>query len=71
MSSRGDDEGGRRFGSLHAVQRHMVDTNQCKLAWEDNEEEYEDFYEWGEDDDADSPAGAMRRSSLTLQVAVI
>ena len=29
---------------------------QCKLAWEDNEEEYEDFYEWA-DEDADSPAG--------------
>ena len=31
---------------------------QCKLAWEDNEEEYEDFYDWG-DEDADSPAGAL------------
>ena len=29
---------------------------QCKLAWEGNEEEYEDFYDWG-DEDGDSPAG--------------
>ena len=57
IGARGHDEGGRQFGSLHAVQRHMVDRNQCKLAWEDNEEEYEDFYDWG-DDDADSPEGA-------------
>ena len=28
VGARGDDEGGRRFASLHAVQRHMVDTNQ-------------------------------------------
>ena len=28
VGARGDDEGGRRFSSLHAVQRHMVDTNQ-------------------------------------------
>ena len=28
VSARGDDEGGRQFGSLHAVQRPMVDTNQ-------------------------------------------
>lgn len=27
----------------------MVDTNQCKLAWEGNEEEYEDFYDYGEE----------------------
>ena len=28
VGARGDDEGGRRLSSLHAVQRHMVDTNQ-------------------------------------------
>ncbi|KAK9828841.1 hypothetical protein WJX72_002352 [[Myrmecia] bisecta] len=43
---RGDDENAKQFSSLHAVQRHMVDTNQCKMAFDDNEEEYDDFYDW-------------------------
>ena len=30
VGARGDDESGRRFSSLHAVQRHMVDTNQVQ-----------------------------------------
>ena len=36
VGARGDDEGGRHFSSLHAVQRHMVDTNQVlssPLVW--------------------------------------
>ncbi|CAL5221753.1 g4005 [Coccomyxa viridis] len=41
---RGDDEKARQFPSLHAVQRHMADTGRFKMAWEDNEDEYEDFY---------------------------
>ena len=41
---RGDDAGARQFSSLHAVQRHMADTGRFKMAWEDNEDEYEDFY---------------------------
>lgn len=45
----GDDENAKRFLSLHAVQRHMVDRNQCKMAFEDNEGEYDDFYEYGEE----------------------
>ena len=43
---RGDEEAGRAFPSLHAVQRHMADTGRFKLAWEGNEEEYEDFYDF-------------------------
>ncbi len=46
LYSRGDNENARQFSSLHAVQRHMVDTNQCKMAFDDNEEEYEDYYDW-------------------------
>uniref|UniRef100_A0A7S0UW75 ZN622/Rei1/Reh1 zinc finger C2H2-type domain-containing protein n=1 Tax=Polytomella parva TaxID=51329 RepID=A0A7S0UW75_9CHLO len=50
----GDDEGAKRFSSLHAVQRHMVDTNQCRMLYDDNEEEYEDFYEYeGEEFEAE------------------
>lgn len=45
----GDDENAKRFLSLHAVQRHMVDRNQCKMAFEDNEGEYDDFYEYGDE----------------------
>ncbi|CAD7703810.1 unnamed protein product [Ostreobium quekettii] len=43
--SRGDDPNPKRFRSLHAVQRHMIDTNRCRMLFEDNEEEYEDFYD--------------------------
>eukprot|EP00983_Pelagomonas_calceolata_P039519 1137217-Pelagomonas_calceolata.AAC.3 len=33
------------------VQRHMVDSGRCKMAYEDNEDEYSDFYEYeGEDE---------------------
>ena len=43
---RGDDESMRAFPSLHAVQRHMADTGRFKPAWEGNEDEYEDFYDF-------------------------
>ena len=46
VGARGDDDAARQFASLHAVQRHMVDRNACRLAWEDNEEEYDDFYDY-------------------------
>lgn len=42
----GDDPSARTFASLHGVQRHMVDTGRCKMAYDDNEEEYEDFYDY-------------------------
>ena len=35
------------------LQRHMVDTNQCKMAFDGCEEEYEDFYDYGEDEEGD------------------
>ena len=40
----GLDAEAKRFPSLHAVQRHMVDTNRCRLLFDGNEEEYEDYY---------------------------
>jgi hypothetical protein len=36
----------KRFGSLHAVQRHMVDSNRCSMLYDGNEDEYEDYYEY-------------------------
>lgn len=61
VGTRGDDATSRQFASLHAVQRHMVDRNACKLAWEDNEEEYDDFYDYSALDAqlAESDEGAL------------
>eukprot|EP00873_Tetraselmis_striata_P002453 jgi/Tetstr1/422717/TSEL_013514.t1 len=50
LYTHGDDASARQFPSLHAVQRHMVDTNQCRLAWEGNAEEYEEWYDYGEEE---------------------
>mmetsp|Transcript_29012 Transcript_29012/g.81726 ORF Transcript_29012/g.81726 Transcript_29012/m.81726 type:complete len:417 (+) Transcript_29012:165-1415(+) len=44
LYTRGDDPNAKQFQSLHAVQRHMVDTGRCRIAFQDNEEEYEEFY---------------------------
>ena len=49
LYTRGDDENAKQFRSLHAVQRHMVDTNQCRMVYEDAEEEYAQFYEYDVD----------------------
>ena len=58
-----------------AVLDANLQSAQCKLAWEDNEEEYEDFYDWGDDAAADSPAGASEvhtlRCSLVSKAAVL
>lgn len=42
----GLDETAKRFGSLHAVQRHMIDSNKCTICYDGNEDEYEDYYEY-------------------------
>lgn len=46
LYSSGLDEGAKRFGSLHAVQRHMIDSNRCTMCYDGNEDEYEDYYEY-------------------------
>ncbi|KAI3426265.1 hypothetical protein D9Q98_008640 [Chlorella vulgaris] len=46
----GDSPEAKQFLSLHAVQRHMVDTNQCKMFFEGGEEEYEEYYDYGEEE---------------------
>ena len=48
---RGDDETSKRFHSLHAVQRHMIDVGICRVCWEGNEDEYSEWYQWSDDDD--------------------
>ncbi|MEW5300267.1 MAG: hypothetical protein WDW36_003208 [Sanguina aurantia] len=50
----GDNTSAKQYRSLHAVQRHMVDTQQCKMLFDDNEEEYYDYYNYeGQDEDAE------------------
>jgi len=63
--TRGDDSNAKQFRSLHAVQRHMVDSGRCKMAYEDNEDEYSDFYEYeGEDESSQGEAAASTSREL-------
>lgn len=39
----------KRMASLHGVQRHMIDSGKCKILYDGNEDEYEDYYDYGED----------------------
>ncbi len=41
----------RRLKSLHGVQRHMVDRGKCKILYDNNEDEYEDYYDYGMGDE--------------------
>lgn len=41
----------RRLKSLHGVQRHMVDRGKCKILYENNEDEYEDYYDYSMGDE--------------------
>ncbi|KAK9821205.1 hypothetical protein WJX74_010152 [Apatococcus lobatus] len=61
---RGEDDKARQYRSLHSVQRHMIDTNQCKMAYDDNEEEYEDYYDYA----LEGPAGEASTSGNELMV---
>lgn len=46
----GDNPNAKQFTSLHAVQRHMIDSNRCKILFDENEDEYDDYYEFYEED---------------------
>lgn len=49
----GDAKNAKHFASMHAVQRHMVDRGLCRMAYDDNEDEYADFYDFDKlDEDA-------------------
>jgi pre-60S factor REI1 len=39
----------KTYYSKEAVQSHMRDGSHCMIAWEENEEEYLDFYDWSND----------------------
>lgn len=63
----GDDPNPRQFRSLHAVQRHMVDANRCKMAYDDgDEEEYEDYYDYS-GLHADGEGGAGERPEAAAE----
>lgn len=47
----------KRMASLHGVQRHMVDSGKCKITYDGNEEEYEDYYDYGEEEVMTEEAG--------------
>lgn len=49
----GLDPNAKRFRSLHAVQRHMIDTNKWMMLLEGNEDEYEDYYDFSWSDEED------------------
>ena len=46
----GNNPNAKSFGSLHAVQRHMIDSGKCKVLYEGNEDEYDDFYADADED---------------------
>lgn len=64
----GEDASARQFPSLHAVQRHMADTGRFKMAWEDNEEEYADFYDFGDEDMEEDAGGRVQCPPLGVNV---
>eukprot|EP01025_Chloroclados_australasicus_P038959 TRINITY_DN4020_c0_g1_i1.p1 TRINITY_DN4020_c0_g1~~TRINITY_DN4020_c0_g1_i1.p1 ORF type:complete len:432 (-),score=29.62 TRINITY_DN4020_c0_g1_i1:297-1592(-) len=71
LYSRGDDENAKQFKDLQAVQNHMIDINNCKMCWEGNEDEYADFYDWGEIQDSstqDDSTVATSSQTTTLQI---
>ena len=46
----GLETGVKTFRNLQAVRQHMVDTGKTRLLFEGNEDEYEDWYDFGEGD---------------------
>lgn len=60
----GLDENAKQLGSLHAVQHHMVDTNQCKMAYDGVEEEYADYYDYSSAQDEGTGAAPPPLSPL-------
>lgn len=50
LSESGLNPEAKRMASLHGVQRHMIDSGKCKLLYDGNEDEYEDYYDYGEDE---------------------
>ena len=51
----------KRMASLHGVQRHMVDSGKCKMFYEGNEDEYEDYYDY---EDGEMPGESEHRELI-------
>ena len=59
----------RRLKTLHGVQRHMVDRGKCKILYENNEDEYEDYYDYSlgdEDAEESMKAEEFREAMISL-----
>jgi pre-60S factor REI1 len=58
----------KRLKSLHGVQRHMVDRGKCKILYDGNEDEYEDYYDYslgdGMDVDGSGEMGAYSQEEM-------
>jgi hypothetical protein len=67
LYTRGDDASSRQFRSLHGVQRHMVDSGRCKMAYEGNEEEYEEFYDYSLGEEEGEEANGQEGTSGMLR----
>lgn len=48
----------------------MADTGRFKMAWEDNEDEYEDFYNFDAAPMEDAEAGELKLPSLCLSLVI-
>ena len=64
---RGEDDKARQYRSLHSVQRHMIDTNQCKMIYDDNEEEYEEYYDYEAEGTAEEPSTSGDKHTIRRQ----
>jgi pre-60S factor REI1 len=56
----------KQMASLHGVQRHMVDVGKCKVLYDGNEDEYEDFYNYEKADMEEDGAEASSGRALAL-----
>lgn len=68
----GNNPNAKSFGSLHAVQRHMVDSGKCKVLYEGNEDEYDDFYADDDGEDGDEEEmGSTEREEGTSRALIL
>ena len=60
----------RRLKTLHGVQRHMVDRGKCKILYENNEDEYEDYYDYSMGD-AEATEESLRAEEFRQAVVAL
>eukprot|EP01092_Planopodium_desertum_P009205 TRINITY_DN3950_c0_g1_i1.p1 TRINITY_DN3950_c0_g1~~TRINITY_DN3950_c0_g1_i1.p1 ORF type:complete len:199 (-),score=25.18 TRINITY_DN3950_c0_g1_i1:106-702(-) len=53
----------KQFKTMEAVRHHMISQSHCKIHYDGNEGEYDEFYNWGKDEEEEEgetgTAGAM------------